>query len=127
MDTNTPDHAVDYVEFVAFDLDRTRQFYENAFGWTFQAWGDGYLSFSDGRLSGGFARTEVEARETSPFAPLVVLFSRDLEDSRQRVRDNGGRIVRDIFPFPGGRRFHFQDPEGNVLAVWSDREPLDRV
>lgn len=127
METNTPDHAIDYVEFVAFDLGRARQFYERALGWTFEAWGDSYLSFSDGRLNGGFAKTEVAERKPEPFAPLVILFSRDLEGTRQRVRDEGGRVVRDIFPFPGGRRFHFQDPEGNVLAVWSDREPLDRV
>jgi hypothetical protein len=127
MEPQTPDDAIDYVEFSAFDLSRVQVFYEAVFGWKFQSWGEDYLGFTDGRLNGGFQKSEVKDRKSEPFAPLVILFSRDLEASLQAVRDHGGRVVRDIFAFPGGRRFHFQDPEGNVLAVWSDREPLDKV
>lgn len=127
MESQTPDDAIDYVEFSAFDLARVRSFYESVFGWKFESWGEDYLGFSDGRLNGGFQKSPAGDRKGERFAPLVILFSRDLEASRQAVRDNGGRVVREIFPFPGGRRFHFQDTEGNVLAVWSDREPFDKV
>ena len=127
MESQTPDDAIDYVEFSASDLDRARRFYETVFGWKFESWGDDYLSFTDGRMNGGFQKSRMESRKNEPLGPLVILFSRDLEASRQAVRDHGGGVVRDIFAFPGGRRFHFRDSEGNILAVWSDREPLDKV
>ncbi len=59
--------------------------------------------------------------QVEPGGPLVVLFATDLEGTEALVRQHGGRIVREIFEFPGGRRFHFADPSGNELAVWSDR------
>ena len=52
--------------------------------------------------------------------PLVVLFSKDLEATRASVEAAGGAVVREIFEFPGGRRFHFTDPSGNELAVWAE-------
>ncbi|MNG24382.1 Glyoxalase-like domain protein [compost metagenome] len=51
---------------------------------------------------------------------LVVLYADDLEAVLARVREGGGSIVKDIFSFPGGRRFQFADPNGNELAVWSE-------
>jgi hypothetical protein len=54
-------------------------------------------------------------------SPLVILYSNDLETTIARVRDAGGRITQEPFDFPGGRRFHFKDPSGNELAVWSDK------
>jgi predicted enzyme related to lactoylglutathione lyase len=61
-----------------------------------------------------------------PGGPLVVIYAADLELLEQRVRQAGGAIVRPIFSFPGGRRFHFTDPSGNELAVWSDKEKRER-
>jgi predicted enzyme related to lactoylglutathione lyase len=52
---------------------------------------------------------------------LVVLYATNLAEIKSRISESGGQIVRDIFEFPGGRRFHFTDPNGNELAVWSDR------
>ena len=52
---------------------------------------------------------------------MVVLYSTNLEEIEARVGASGGQIVRAVFEFPGGRRFHFTDPSGNELAVWSDR------
>ncbi len=110
-------HRIDYVELAVVDVAASKRFYGTAFGWNFQDYGEDYVEFRDGRLTGGF-RKEAEVR---PGGPLVILFSRDLEGSRDAVVAAGGRIVQDIFSFPGGRRFHFADPSGNELAVWSDR------
>ncbi|MDH3744091.1 MAG: VOC family protein [Acidobacteriota bacterium] len=111
------DNHVNYLEFSATDLGKTKQFYSEVFGWEFTDYGPDYTSFRDGRLAGGFARVE----EVSTGGPLFVLYSADLAEIETRIRENDGRIVREIFAFPGGRRFHFTDPSGNELAVWSDQ------
>ena len=111
------DRRIDYVEFGSTDLEATKEFYSAVFGWEFTDWGPEYTSFKDGRLDGGFAA----APEVATGGPLVVLYATALEEIEARVTESGGRIVREIFEFPGGRRFHFSDPSGNELAVWSDR------
>jgi predicted enzyme related to lactoylglutathione lyase len=111
------DRAIDYVEFTAPDFPAIKRFYGTAFGWTFQDWGDEYVTFSDGRVDGGFTHG---APKTGG-GPLVILYSSGLDELQQRIRDAGGIIVKDTFSFPGGRRFHFADPAGNELAVWSDK------
>lgn len=111
------DRRIDYIEFPVTDMEAAKQFYAGVFGWEMKDWGPDYASFKDGRLDGGFrAATEV-ARGGS----LVVLYSTDLEGIKATIESHGGKIVQDIFEFPGGRRFHFLDPSGNELAVWSDR------
>jgi len=111
------DRRVDYVEFGATDLERTRRFYERVFGWKFEDYGPGYSSFQDGRLSGGFT-SDAPVR---PANPLVVIYAVLLEEVEEKIRSEGGKIVRETYEFPGGRRFHFADPSGNELAVWTDR------
>ena len=111
------DRRVDYVEFQTTDVEQTKNFYTEVFGWEFTDYGPKYTAFSDGRMAGGFS----EAAQVSSGGPLVVLYSRDLAQLEGQIRDSGGRIVRETFEFPGGRRFHFADPSGNELAVWSDR------
>jgi predicted enzyme related to lactoylglutathione lyase len=111
------DRRVDYVEFPATDIERTKRFYSEVFAWEFTDYGPEYTSFSDGRLAGGFRA----AAEASAGGPLVVIYSTNLEEVEAGVREAGGAIVRETFEFPGGRRFHFTDPSGNELAVWSDR------
>lgn len=115
--TDSPDNTMDYVEFPATDVAAAKEFYASVFGWTFTDYGPDYTSFSDGRLHGGFARSDA----VSGLPPLIVIYCRDLGDAQARVEAHGGRIVEPVFEFPGGRRFHFSDPAGNVLAVWSDR------
>jgi uncharacterized protein len=110
------DRRVDYVEFGAQDLEATKRFYAGVFGWKFVDYGPDYTSFHDGRLSGGFTRDEAASRS----GPLVVIYAQNLEDVHAKVARAGGKIVRETFEFPGGRRFHFTDPAGNELAVWSD-------
>jgi uncharacterized protein len=108
------DGKIDYVEFPAGDLPATKGFYAAAFGWTFTDYGPEYAAMSQG-LDGGF---HADAAATAK--PLVILYATDLEAMAARVRDAGGTIVRPIFSFPGGRRFHFTDPSGNELAVWGE-------
>jgi predicted enzyme related to lactoylglutathione lyase len=117
--TNTEhDRRIDYIEFSVKSIADTKRFYGAAFGWTFEDYGPDYASFADGRLSGGF-QTATQVRTGGP---LVVIYAADLEALEKRVKQGGGTIVRPIFSFPGGRRFHFTDPSGNELAVWSDKE-----
>lgn len=111
------DRRIDYIEFGATDLERTKQFYQQVFGWRFQDYGPDYTSFQDGRLSGGFTKDA----PVRPANPLVVLYATRLEEVESSIKRAGGKIVRATFSFPGGRRFHFSDPNGNELAVWTDR------
>jgi len=105
---------INYLEMAGGDLSGTKAFYAQAFGWTFTDYGPTYAAFDQG-LNGGF---DADLAKASP--PLPVLFADDLEAMRDRVLAAGGHISREIFSFPGGRRFHFSDPAGNELAVWSD-------
>lgn len=111
------DRSIDYIEFNAPDLPAIKNFYSAVFSWTFQDWGEDYISFSDGHVDGGFARGEAKTGS----GPLVILYSTNLETLLTKVQEAGGAIVKDTFSFPGGRRFHFADPAGNELAVWSDK------
>lgn len=111
------DARIDYIEMAATSIEKTKRFYQDAFGWKFTDYGPDYTSFEDGRLTGGFY-TAGSARAGTV---LVVIFAVDLAAAEQRVRAAGGKIVKPTFSFPGGRRFHFADPSGNELAVWSDR------
>ena len=108
------DGKLDYLELPSTGLTETKTFYEAAFGWAFQDYGPTYAAFDQG-LDGGF-----DADPERPKAPLPVLYATDLEAMATRVEAAGGVILRPIFDFPGGRRFHFRDPSGNELAVWSE-------
>lgn len=114
------DQRIDYVEFDVSDIARARDFYGKAFGWSFTDYGPEYCSFDDGRLSGGFA-VRGGGGAANAGGPLVILFADDLEGTQRKVESAGGTIVKPIFSFPGGRRFHFTDPDGYELAVWSDK------
>jgi predicted enzyme related to lactoylglutathione lyase len=113
------DRRIDYIEFAAGDLEKVKAFYSGAFGWTFQDYGPDYCAFNDGGLDGGFYRAPLRASATEGSA-LVVIYADDLEATLERVAEHGGTIVKEIYSFPGGRRFHFADPSGNELAVWSE-------
>jgi len=116
MTASANDQRIDYVEFVVTDLDRASAFYAAAFGWTMTDYGPEYCAFADGRLEGGFT-TQGEKR---PGGPLVILYADDLAATQARIAAAGGRIVKPVFEFPGGRRFHCSDPDGYELAVWSN-------
>ena len=109
---------LDYLELPGGDLPATKAFYAAAFGWKFEDYGPDYTSFFDGRLAGGFT-TE---RPAPAHGLLLVIYGGDLDAFQKQIKSAGGKIVKDTFSFPGGRRFHFADPSGNELAVWSDVE-----
>jgi len=117
MTTSGNDRRIDYIEMAATDIAATKRFYQEVFGWKFTDYGPEYTSFEDGRLAGGFYKAPAAKAGTV----LVVIFASDLEAMEQKVRAAGARIVKPIFSFPGGRRFHFADPGGNELAIWSDK------
>ncbi len=109
-------HALDYIEFAGADLAATKAFYASAFGWSFNDYGPEYIGFVDG------ARGAVEGggfHKAAAPSTLVVLYSADLEASLASVREAGAEITKEIFEFPGGRRFEFRDPSGNALAAWT--------
>ena len=111
-------HGIDYIEFVVTDMAESKRFYEAAFDWKFNDYGPDYAGIQgQGREIGGF-RLDTEV---ATGGPLVILYSNNLDMTLTKVREAGGRIVTEPFDFPGGRRFHFQDPSGNELAVWSEQ------
>jgi predicted enzyme related to lactoylglutathione lyase len=112
-------HGIDYIEIPVRDLDAAKRFYGESFGWTFNAYGPGYAGFMDGRrgdMEAGGMRLE---EKVAVGGALVILYSSDLEETLSRVRKAGGKITKEIFEFPGGRRFQFEDPSGLELAVWT--------
>lgn len=115
------ENKIDYIEIPARDPAEARRFFEALFGWIFEDYGPDYSSFADGRIHGGFYRSESVASVQSG-SVLVVFYRADLEAATARVRELGGEISKEIFSFPGGHRFHFRDPSGNEYAVWSDQE-----
>lgn len=114
----TTHNSINYIEFPLRDADRTKAFYENTFDWRFTDWGDGYISFEGAGIDGGFNGAS-GVQPANPGA-LIVLYSNDLEGTLAAVEQAGGEITQPIYGFPGGRRFHFHDPNGNELAVWSE-------
>lgn len=113
---STKDNHINYIEFSASDLEKTKAFYAEAFNWSFTAYGPEYASFSGAGIDGGFGVT----KSTIANGVLIVLYHADLNLAKANVINAGGSISKDIFEFPGGRRFHFKDPSGNELAVWSE-------
>ena len=113
-------HKIDYVEFLSADLDITKAFFVAAFGWDFEDLGSDYTAFSGAGLNGGFFAADCASR-TAVGACLIVFYSEALETSLTHLDACGARIVKPIFAFPGGRRFHFEEPMGNEFAVWSDK------
>ncbi|MGH1360395.1 MAG: VOC family protein [Burkholderiaceae bacterium] len=112
------DNKIDYVELPAKDLAAVKQFYSQVFGWVFEDFGEEYVAFSNAGLTGGFYKIDL-ASDSDAGAALVILYAVNLEQTLARVQEYGGQIVKPVFEFPGGRRFHFKDPAGNELAVWS--------
>lgn len=110
---------ISYVEFPAKDLAVARQFFAEVFGWQFEDFGPEYTAFSNAGLQGGFYQSD-KTSTTANGATLVVLYSNNLLNTLAKVEEHGGSIVKPIFSFPGGRRFHFSDPNGNEYAVWSE-------
>jgi len=109
-------HTIDYVEIYVDDVAAAKTFYGEAFGWRFNDYGDAYSGIQapdgDGELGG------ITVGETRGRSPLVLMISEDLDASLESVRRAGGEVVEGPYDYPGGQRFHFRDPSGNVLGVF---------
>lgn len=112
------DKTINYIEFPLVEREATKRFYASVFGWEFQEWGPDYLSFSGAGVEGGF--NGVDEVPVSAPGVLVILYASDLEATLGAVKEAGATILKEPYPFPGGRRFHFADPNGNELAVWAE-------
>ena len=113
-------NTIDYIEVPSRDLAATKNFFSALFGWSFVDYGPEYASFDDGRMAGGFFTSEKTAGVDAG-APLVVFYQPELEKARAKVVELGGAITKEIFEFPGGRRFHFRERGGGEFAIWSDK------
>ena len=108
---------VQYIEFLSKDIVRAKKFYSDSFGWKFTDYGPAYTAFEGDYVDGGFTPGEPVKGSI-----LVILYSANIETTQDKVKSAGGTIVKDIFNFPGGRRFHFTDLDGYELAVWSEQQ-----
>jgi predicted enzyme related to lactoylglutathione lyase len=108
-------HKIDYAELPATDMEAAKAFYGQAFGWAFDDWGPEYQAFKDAGLDGGLRKVDAAPPRGGS---LVIVYSDDLEATEAAVTGAGGEIT-ERHEFPGGRRFHFLDPVGNELAVWT--------
>lgn len=106
---------IDYVELPGRKLDASKAFFAKGLGWEFTDYGPQYFAFNNAGLEGGMDGTDDAVTE-----PLVVLKADDLEAALTQVKQAGGEIIREIFEFPGGRRFHFREPSGSEMAVWGE-------
>ena len=110
---------INYVEFPAKNIEATKDFFTKVFGWSFVDFGPEYTAFSNEGIDGGFFQSNLSV-STENGSALIVFYSKDLEQTQAKIEDAGGSIIKPIFTFPGGRRFHFADPNGNEYAVWSE-------
>lgn len=114
------DEKINYIELPAKNIVKVKKFFSTVFDWEFNDYGPEYTAFTNAGIDGGFFRSGLTS-STEHGSALIVFYSKDLEATQARITDAGGSIVRETFTFPGGRRFHFADPNGNEYAVWSDR------
>ena len=113
-------HKINYLEIPVKDIAASKTFFSRAFGWGFVDYGPDYAAITDAGIDGGLFTSNLSV-STENGSVLVVLYSETLEQTLQSILACGGEIIKDIFSFPGGRRFHFADPNGNEYAVWSDK------
>lgn len=111
---------INYVEFPAKNIEATKDFFTAVFNWSFADYGPEYTAFSNEGLDGGFFKSDLTV-STITGSALIIFYSDDLEKTQSKIERAGGSIIRPIFSFPGGRRFHFNDPNGNEYSVWSDK------
>jgi predicted enzyme related to lactoylglutathione lyase len=127
---------INYLEFPAKDIEATKTFFTQVFSWSFVDYGPEYTAFSqphdktltdaennqkvEESIGGGFFQSDL-CSSTKNGSALTVFYSNDLEQTQSKIEQAKGTIIEPIFTFPGGRRFHFSDPNGNEFAVWSDK------
>lgn len=113
---------LNYVEFAASDLMATKAFFTTVFNWQFVDYGPEYTAFSQDSagLDGGFYQAQA-CSLTQHGGALLVFYSDNIKQTLSKVEQHGGQVIKPIFEFPGGCRFHFTEPSGNEFAVWSEQ------
>ncbi len=111
---------INYVEFPAKDIQIAKNFFTEVFAWQFTDYGPDYTAFENQGLEGGFFTSDLSC-VTKNGSALIVFYSHALEQTQEKIKKAGGTIIKEIFSFPGGKRFHFADPNGNEYAVWSEK------
>ncbi|NOZ32995.1 MAG: VOC family protein [Alphaproteobacteria bacterium] len=111
-------NSINYIELPMLKNTETKTFYNTVFGWKFTDWGPDYISFSGANIDGGFNGMDGVTANTP--GVLIVLYADNLDEKLNDVTKAGGEIIKPIYEFPGGKRFHFRDPNGNELAIWSE-------
>ena len=114
-------NTINYVEFPAKNIETTKAFFATVFGWSFVDYGPEYTTFYNAGIKGGIFKADLSS-STATGSVLMVFYSENLQQTQADIEEAGGVIIKPIFSFPGGRRFHFGDPNGNEYAVWSDLE-----
>lgn len=112
---------IDYLELPAKNIAQTKDFFTQVFAWSFVDYGPDYIAFNHAGINGGFYKADV-CVSTATGSVLIVFYSEDLLGTQIKIEEAGGAIIKPLFHFPGGQRFHFADPNGNEYAVWSDRK-----
>ncbi|MES2662354.1 MAG: VOC family protein [Pseudomonadota bacterium] len=115
-----PNNKIDYIEVPAKNIEATKNFFKSLFGWSFTDYGPDYTSFNDGRITGGFFKSD-QTFSIEKGCALLVFYQNNLISTMQKVTSLGGIITKDIYAFPGGKRFHFLDVSGNEYAIWSEK------
>jgi len=110
---------INYFEFPAKDIAATKEFFVTVFDWSFIDYGPEYVSIENAGINGGFFKSDSVA-STKNGSVLLVFFSKEIVKTQTKIENAGGTIIKPIFSFPGGHRFHFSDTNGNEFAVWSD-------
>tara|TARA_R110002126_G_scaffold2696_3_gene15063 strand:+ start:3242 stop:3592 length:351 start_codon:yes stop_codon:yes gene_type:complete len=112
-------HSINYLEIPVKDIIATKAFFTQVFAWQFQDYGPQYSCFLRVGIDGGFYQSDSQFT-LAKGSPLIVLYSQDLSATEAKIIQSGGQITKAIFSFPGGRRFHFTDINGNEYGVWSE-------
>ncbi len=113
-------NTIDYIEIPVKDLEKSKAFFHQVFGWKYTDYGDSYCSIDNAGIGAGMTQID-RSFDTARGTAFVVMYADHLEQKKQDVIDAGGKVTQDIFSFPGGRRFHFCDLNGNEYAVWCDK------
>jgi len=118
--TDHRNNKINYIEIPVSDIAATKEFFSKLFGWLYTDYGPEYCAINNAGIDGGFYQLD-NAGFSSATGPLVVFYYHELDEIKEKIISLSGVIVKDIFPFPGGRRFHFTDINKNEFAVWSDK------
>ncbi|MCW8878468.1 MAG: VOC family protein [Kangiellaceae bacterium] len=113
-------HKINYIEFPVQNIENTKAFFAKIFDWEFTDYGEDYCAINNASIDAGFYHSDLTMSSANGSA-LIVLYSDNLETTQNQVEQAGGKTIKPIFAFPGGRRFHFSDPNNNEFAVWSDK------